>query len=407
MSQNKVTVHVLTKVGLSRINRDLTGALKKALYGTTTRSYISSQCQKQFWKGLFQDFAEAENVEGVRALRFGSLALFETLAAKYPEYFGPVVAVEKEKKGKKGKPDEAGTLEGSEDAEEPKDGEDATRAAEIEAFVARLPETSQSNAKAFVEVLFGSLKNKQTLFLSEEEFASLEAVFVQIVKGAFEKGAFVDGKGKPNKVVKDLVKTKVLSNKWSFFLAGMGRMVTSNSEFSLDKGISVAHSLSTSGTTADDDFFTAVDDLKNDVGASMMGSAEHASDTHYQHITVDLNQFLKGAENPAEAIRLLTLWFQVIFMNPVRSDTAEVVYARVTFGKDFNAMEAFEDRRAAEQAATAKGAATILKAALEKSRVRLGQGVDSYIEYGKYSEKDEDINTVFAAIGAKLLSKLA
>ncbi|MEG1979589.1 MAG: type I-E CRISPR-associated protein Cas7/Cse4/CasC [Victivallaceae bacterium] len=77
-------------------------------------------------------------------------------------------------------------------------------------------------------------------------------------------------------------------------IALFGRMVANTPEMNVEAAASFAHAISTHKVASEVDFFTAVDDCKDEMedesGAGHMGSLEFNSATYYRYISLDLGQ---------------------------------------------------------------------------------------------------------------------
>lgn len=73
-------------------------------------------------------------------------------------------------------------------------------------------------------------------------------------------------------------------------LALFGRMVADDKRLSVDAACQVAHAISTHEVTPEEDYFTAVDDLRTeDGGAGMIGHIEFNSSTLYRYASINLD----------------------------------------------------------------------------------------------------------------------
>jgi CRISPR system Cascade subunit CasC len=90
-------------------------------------------------------------------------------------------------------------------------------------------------------------------------------------------------------------------------IAMFGRMLADNPEFNLEAAVQVAHAVTTHKVAVEDDFYTAVDDLKKpaeDAGAGFMGELGFGSGVFYIYVCVDaalLKANLGGDEALAKA----------------------------------------------------------------------------------------------------------
>lgn len=86
-----------------------------------------------------------------------------------------------------------------------------------------------------------------------------------------------------------------------------GRMLAELPGTNVDGAVQVAHAFTTHGTDPQVDFFTAVDDLKQDTdqaGSGHMNSAEFSAGTFYRYASVNLADLAKNLGDAAEAVEL-------------------------------------------------------------------------------------------------------
>jgi CRISPR system Cascade subunit CasC len=90
-------------------------------------------------------------------------------------------------------------------------------------------------------------------------------------------------------------------------IAMFGRMLADNPDFNREAAVQVAHAFTTHHTTVEDDFYTAVDDLKTkaeDAGAGFIGELGYGSGLFYLYVCIDselLVANLEGNEGIAKA----------------------------------------------------------------------------------------------------------
>ncbi len=73
-------------------------------------------------------------------------------------------------------------------------------------------------------------------------------------------------------------------------IAMFGRMLASNAGFNREAAVAVSHAITTHSVTIEDDYYTAVDDLKKpeeDAGAGFIGEAAFGSGVFYLYIVID------------------------------------------------------------------------------------------------------------------------
>lgn len=224
-------LHLLTAYAPSNLNRDDTGRPKTAEFGGAQRLRISSQSLKRAWR-TSSTFAEKLNGRvGQRTQRLG-LDVRAHLVER---------------------------------------GMDADKATEV--------------AKSIAEV-FGKLEDKkdrdaalikQLAFISPEERARALAFADRALAGD-------DIDPKPGDL---LGKTDGAAD-----IAMFGRMLADNPAYNREAAVQVAHALTTHDATVEDDYYVAVDDLKDstereDSGTSFIGVQEFGAGLFYLYACVD------------------------------------------------------------------------------------------------------------------------
>lgn len=82
-------------------------------------------------------------------------------------------------------------------------------------------------------------------------------------------------------------------------IALFGRMLADNPLYNVEAAAQVAHAFTTHRVSIEDDFYTAVDDLKSankeaDRGAGFIGVGEYGSGVFYLYVCVDADQFVRN-----------------------------------------------------------------------------------------------------------------
>jgi CRISPR system Cascade subunit CasC len=83
-------------------------------------------------------------------------------------------------------------------------------------------------------------------------------------------------------------------------IAMFGRMLAASPEFNRDAAVQIAHALTTNKVDVEDDYYTAVDDLKTaetDAGAGFVGEAGYGSGVYYVYACVNCEQLVKNLAN--------------------------------------------------------------------------------------------------------------
>lgn len=237
MNRTIIDVYVLHTVPPSNLNRDDTGSPKTAMYGGVRRARVSSQAWKRAVRLAFADLLDDSQL-GERTKRVG-----ESLAARI-------------KRLDPGLSDEAAS----------------TLAAEAftASGLAKAPDKKKGEAK--------DVESGYLLFLSHRQLDNLAAAALEASRtgDALDKNRF-----------------KALANTdHSVDIAMFGRMVADMTDINVDAACQVAHAISVHAVDTEFDYFTAVDDRKEDAdesGAGMIGTVEFNSSTLYRYATVDVD----------------------------------------------------------------------------------------------------------------------
>jgi CRISPR system Cascade subunit CasC len=119
--------------------------------------------------------------------------------------------------------------------------------------------------------------------------------------------------GKPLPKEKDLAKLLLRKADGAVDIAMFGRMLADAAEFNREAAVQVAHAFTTNAIEIEDDYYTAVDDLKTkaeDAGAGFVGEAGFGAGVYYLYICVDRDQLIANLDSDkalaARGLRALT-----------------------------------------------------------------------------------------------------
>lgn len=257
-------LHLLTSYPPSNLNRDDTGRPKTAMFGGVPRLRISSQSLKRAWRtsSVFTDVL-GDRI-GKRTQRLGE-GLYDYLVGKgmptddaletarsIAGVFGKIEDV-KASGGKKGKDD---------DEARPAKGKNPT-------FI------------------------KQLAFIAPEEFERAYAMADKALAG---------------EEIKPDADSLLVRADSAADLAMFGRMLADSPGFNREAAVQVAHAITTHRTTVEDDYYVAVDDLKDnsereDAGTSFIGVQEYGSGLFYIYACVDCDLLQRNLGDDKELAR--------------------------------------------------------------------------------------------------------
>ena len=228
-------IHFLTTYGPSNLNRDDTGRPKSVSFGGVPRLRISSQSLKRAWRSSEVFATKLEEHMGSRTQRMGEI-VFDHL--------------------RDGGMKEKAAL---------------TTAREIAGVYGKIKSAKDKHP----------LRIKQLAFISPQEQAKAIAIADRALAGEKIENLKFD----------DLL----CASDRAADIAMFGRMLAHASQFSREAAVQVAHAITTHRAVSEDDYYTAVDDLKNrreqqeDAGAGFVGVQEFGAGIFYFYICVDRN----------------------------------------------------------------------------------------------------------------------
>ena len=235
-----VQLHFLTVYPPSNPNRDDMGRPKSAVYGGVHRLRLSSQSLKRAARMSSAMSDALKGKMGERTQRLGD-ELFRYLCAQ---------------------------------------GADDGKARKISGMVASVFGKLDTTA---AEKDGGRIRIKQLAFISPDE---RKAAF-ELAERALAGESIGDAKS--------LGKTILRTADGAVDLAMFGRMLADTPNFNREAAVQVSHAITTHRAEAEDDYYTAADDLKSpaeDVGASFVGESGFGSGVYYLYVCVDTDRLV-------------------------------------------------------------------------------------------------------------------
>ncbi len=228
-----IQIHALTVYAPSNLNRDDTGRPKTAKFGGAERLRISSQALKRAIRTSDAFKERARGHQGERTQRLGE-ALREYLLAKGMA------------------PDKA--LDG---------------ARRIAGAFGKNKDPKDANPAYIEQLAFISPQERPAAFALADKFAAGEPLPEKSEELALELLRKTDG---------------------AIDIAMFGRMLADNPDFNREAAVQIAHAITTHRVDVEDDFYTAVDDLKKpaeDAGAGFIGELGFGSGVFYLYACID------------------------------------------------------------------------------------------------------------------------
>lgn len=235
-------LHLLTFFPPANLNRDDLGRPKTAMVGGVTRLRLSSQALKRAWRTSEAFRAALDGHMGERTQRLGE-AIRDHLLAQ---------------------------------------GADEAKAVKIAREIAPVFGKLKSEKDA------NPTRTEQLAFVAPEERAAALALADRLAAG--EKVVV-----KPDEI---LARTDTAAD-----IALFGRMLADNPDFNREAAAQVAHAITTHRVTVEDDYYTAVDDLKTpaeDAGAGFVGEAAFGSGVFYLYLCVNRELLVQNLGGEAD-----------------------------------------------------------------------------------------------------------
>ncbi|MBT1165788.1 type I-E CRISPR-associated protein Cas7/Cse4/CasC [Bifidobacterium simiarum] len=267
-----IEIHAL-ETAAGNLNRDDTGSPKTMEYGGYTRARVSSQAWKRPTREAFRNLLDPKDL-GVRTKR-----VVEVLSGRILER----------------RPDLDASL--------------AVKLAETVLKDGAGIKLDKPRAKKNAETDDALQQSKYLLFMGNRQYDRLADIVVDNLD-----------QEDPVKAIKSKKKTikQIVSNDHAVDVLLFGRMVADDTDLNVDATAQVAHAISVQAVDSESDFFTAVDDVKQDsdeegdAGAAMIGQVEFNAATYYRYANVDadrLNDAIGDAAATAKAVAVFVQAF--------------------------------------------------------------------------------------------------
>jgi CRISPR system Cascade subunit CasC len=222
-------LHLLTFFPPANLNRDDTGRPKTAVVGGATRLRLSSQALKRAWRGSEVFRTALAGHMGVRTQRLGEAVRDHLLARGVAEAQAVKIA------------------------------------RDIAPVFGKVKPDTDRNRTHTEQLAFVAPQEQQAAFAVAERLAAGEKLEV-----------------KPDQI---LTRSDSAAD-----IALFGRMLADAPDYNREAAAQVAHAITTHRVSVEDDYYTAVDDLKKpseDAGAGFVGEAAFGSGVFYLYICVD------------------------------------------------------------------------------------------------------------------------
>lgn len=257
-----IQLHILTSYPAANLNRDDLGAPKSMRFGEANRLRVSSQSLKRAWRtsDTFKATLGTKHL-GVRTKELGrkvycALTQGADLDAVWddPDATGGLPTL-KEKPAMEIARAIAGVFGKVKKEYDPKGDK------EIDPVKKR-------------EALLESLEIEQLAHVSQEERQAV----AELTEACRDAGKTPAGEAL----------SLLRSDAKAADIAMFGRMLAASARFNVEAAVQVAHAVTVHRAVAEDDFFTAVDDLnRDDAGAGHMGVSEFGAGLYYLYICID------------------------------------------------------------------------------------------------------------------------
>lgn len=262
-----IDIHALQTLPPNNINRDDTGSPKTATFGGVPRQRVSSQAWKRAIRKDFADQLQPEDL-GVRTKR-----VVERIARRVVALQGAPDANAKDDSQRTELIDAAGRVEA------------LLKAAGFKPEKAKAKKGGDGEEQ--LEALFAEVG--YLMFLSEKQITAAAEAIIATPDGPWSKKSAA----------------ALLDDAHSVDIAMFGRMLADAPDFNVDASVQVAHAIGVSASEPEFDYFTAVDDAREDVqesGAGMIGTVTFTSSTLYRYANVNVEALAANLGSEEAAI---------------------------------------------------------------------------------------------------------
>lgn len=278
-----IQLHLLTAYPASNLNRDDTGSPKTLKFGGVERLRVSSQSLKRAIRTSDLFASAIGEAVGLSARSFKEAA--GTSLAARSKTFPALIQAEVAKLNQDLAVDPTGLAEkvraalakvkgtggGSEDEEDDEEDTKSSKKGGLKKTKGKLAFGSIDPKSEY------GLSTREAVQLGPEEYSRL----IEIAK-SIAKGRDVD----PKQYSVLVEKPKAVD------IAMFGRMLADAPKYNVEAAVQVAHAFTTHRVTIEDDYYTAVDDLKNadreeDRGAGFIGIQEYGAGLFYLYVCID------------------------------------------------------------------------------------------------------------------------
>lgn len=285
MTHKFVNIHELISHNPSCLNRDDMNMQKSALFGGVRRIRISSQCLKRAYRSseAYKKFAKSVRTGSYENMRAYLKANFSDINENVLEYVLRA-AMPKEKVITAWTEGEAEALIKTVESVLADNGLDADILAELLPSDEAEEETEETEEK-------GTKKKKQKKLSKEaEDLGKKLSKAIEITEEAFIKSGIS-----------------------SVDVALSGRMCASGVLENVEAAMSVAHAITTHSMETEIDWFTAMDDLKEDTGAGHLNTQEFGAGVFYQYASIDVDLLAQNmGTDRKEALAVISAWLRIM-----------------------------------------------------------------------------------------------
>ena len=366
----RVEFHILQSFPVTCLNRDDVGAPKSAMVGGTSRARVSSQCWKRQVRLAIHEMGLPQGtrtklIADLIAVKCKELGATQGEAEKCGQKIERIFIKKTDVigKGKNAKP------------EEDSDSEISTE------------------------------KTDTLLFLSPSEVTIIANA---LKERGFDPDALIaqkDAKKQAKELAGLIGKPKLDYETDGIDIALFGRMVAQAATMNVEAAASFAHAISTHRVSNEVEFFTALDDNKEEQGSAHMGSLEFNSATYYRYVSLDLGQLWTNLAG-SNLVKSVEAFTKALFIaipaarQTTMSGASPWDFARITIRTGQRLQVPFEKAVRPENGSILEPSITALTAYLDKQKQLWGSlyGEQGVIEYGG----DKGIDEVVSFLKAKI-----
>lgn len=248
---------------------------------------------------------------------------------------------------------------------------------------------NEEQAEKCGDKIAGLLTDDTLLFISDSE---ARAFATHAAENDFDENSIKD------KALAKIAKKALNPAVDALDIALFGRMVAKAATMNVEAAASFSHAISTHRVSNEVEFFTALDDQRDEPGSAHMGSLEFNSATYYRYISLDLGQLAQTLGEEADLKAAVAAFVKALFVavpdarQTTQSGASSWDFARVLVRKGQRLQVSFDAPVKARGEGYSQPSITELKQQLDTKEKQFGSlfGKQAGYDWGENADYSID-----------------